>query len=288
MKFKFIYTSFFALLLAVLTMSNENGRAAVSQKGSTGAPGDNDVVSGMLRTCQGCHAGSASIQVSIQIEVLDGATAVTSYEAGKSYTVRGTVKTDAGSPAAFGLQMVALRDSAGLQVPYNAFSAPSSNAKLTTIASAKRSYLEQKTASTSNVFEATWKAPASGNVTFYASGNGVNNNNASGGDAAAKTSFVLAQPGVSAQNLAEILPVKISPNPVSGEFWVKIPENSLRGEAEFKFFNGQGKLIFSSKNQIDGGVQSINFSAENWNSGIYFLQIHQNGRAISTQKVLKM
>ena len=71
MKFRFVYTTFLLALVALISLSNKTGRAASGGKGSTGAPGDNDLVSGQLRTCQGCHAGSATIQVTLTIELLD-------------------------------------------------------------------------------------------------------------------------------------------------------------------------------------------------------------------------
>jgi Secretion system C-terminal sorting domain/Reeler domain len=291
MKIRFIYTFFLCALVACLTMSNETGRAKSQQKGSTGAPGDNDVVSGALRTCSGCHAGSATIQVTVSIDILDGATVVTKFVPNKAYTARVTINTAAGTPSGFGFQMTALRDSAGVGLPYDGFSNPGANMQLTKITSAKRTYAEQKTMSTTNTFEMTWTAPATGKgtVTFYAAGNGVNNNNGSGGDSAAKNSLVLpeASSGIETFNDTK-LAVDCIPNPILSDFLVKLPENTPSGMAQLTIFDFSGKVIFQQNQQLNGGAQNLEMASENWQKGIYFLRVTQGGKGLAATKLVKI
>jgi Secretion system C-terminal sorting domain/Reeler domain len=291
MKIKVIYTIFLCALVACLTMSNKAGRAKSQQKGSTGAPGDNDVVSNQLRTCSGCHAGSATIQVTISIDILDGATVVTKFTPNKAYTARVTVNKVAGSPAKYGFQMTALRDSSGVGVPYDGFSAPGANMQLTKIASAKRTYAEQNGASATNTFEMTWTAPAAGKgtVTFYAAGNGVDGANNQGGDSAAKNSLVLpeATSGISVLGNPK-LAVECFPNPILSDFLVKMPENTPSGAAQLTIFDFSGKIIFQQNHNLAGGAQTLEMPAENWQKGIYFLRITQGGKALSATKLVKI
>jgi hypothetical protein len=291
MKIRFIYTFFLCALVACLTMSNESGRAKVSQKGSTGAPGDNDVVSNQLRTCSGCHAGSATIQVSVSIDILDGTTVVTKFTPNKAYTARVTVNKVAGSPTGYGFQMTALRDSAGVGLPYDGFSNPGANMQLTKITSAKRTYAEQKTSSQTNIFEMTWTAPAAGKgtVTFYAAGNGVNDNNMSGGDSAGKNTLVLpeATSGIDVLG-SQKLAVECLPNPILNDFSVKMPENTPSGAAQLTIFDFSGKIIFQQNQTLAGGAQTLEMPAENWQKGIYFLRITQGGKALSATKLVKI
>ncbi len=287
MKFRFIYAAFLLLLVATATMSNKLGRAKNQGKGSTGAPGDNDVVSAMQRTCQGCHAGSATIQVTIQVEILDGAAAVTSYVPGKSYTARVTVVKAAGSPAAYGFQMVALKDAGNTDL--KAFSSPGSNVQLANAGG--RTYAEHKGPSTSNVFEVAWKAPASGtgSVTFYAAGDGVNLNDASGGDAAAKTTLTLPE-STSATGEAdkEGRGFELSENPVSGPFFIKFDEKWAAAPIEAAIFSLNGKLVFFKKDQPTGGSRSLELDASDWPGGIHLIKLTSAGQAVGTLKLVKI
>lgn len=289
MKFKIIYTSFLLLLVACLTMSNKAGRAKNQQLGSTGAPGDNDIVSGVVRTCAGCHAGSATIQVTLQIEVLDGTTAVTKYTPGKAYTARVTVVKAAGSPAAYGFQMIALKDVDNTDL--KGFSAPGTNVQISTTNSNGRKYAEHKAPSAANVFEMTWTAPASGTgpVTFYASGNGVNNNNASGGDAAAKTTLTLTENSSATENFGDQKPAfQLSQNPVLDRFFINFDENRANGAVDVDIFEMAGRQVFSKKGASTSGGQSLEIDASDWQKGIFLVRLSSSGQLLGTQKLVKI
>ncbi len=290
MKFRIIYTTFFLLLVACVAMSNKPGRAKNQQKGSTGAPGDNDIVSGQVRTCQGCHAGSATIQVTLKVDILDGTTIVTKYTPDKAYTARVTVVTAAGSPAGFGFQMIALKDAGNVE--HKGFSAPATNVQLITLAgTAGRTYAEHKGPSATNTFDMTWTAPASGSgsVTFYASGNGVNNNNASGGDAAAKTTLAITEASSATDDFSgEKLGIELSQNPVSNQFFIKIMENPTAGPVDLTVFDLTGRPVFSKKETLLGGDQNLALDASDWQNGIYLVRASRNGQMLKTLKLVKI
>lgn len=290
MKFRLIYTFFLLAFVAMISLGNKTGRASNGGKGSTGAPGDNDVVSGQLRTCQGCHAGSATIQVTLTIELLDTMTLlpVTQFTGGKTYKSRVTVNKIAGNPAGYGAQMVALLDAGNVE--HKGFSSPSANAKLTKLSGAAgRTYLEHKTTSTTNIFEALWTAPAagSGSVTFYSAGNGVNGNNASGGDAAAKTSFTVQDETVSAVDfqVEKSAAIVVSPNPVRDVMSLEINGLSPENDDLLEVFDSTGRLVFSQKMS---GETALEIQTDGWPTGLLVVKISRAGRPLAVAKLVKV
>ena len=209
--------------------------------------------------------------------------------AGSAYKARVTVVKAAGAPAAYGFQMIALKDAGNVE--HKGFSAPGANVQLATTNSNGRQYAEHKGPSATNVFEMTWTAPASGSgsVTFYAAGNGVNSNNASGGDAAAKTTLQLTEESSATDNLSDEIPgIQLSQNPVFDRFFIKIGENSAAGPIQLTVFDLAGRQIFSKKEGLTGGNQPIEMDASNWENGIYLLRLTRDGFNFKTVKLVKV
>lgn len=129
------------------------------------------------QTCSACHSGGSGA-TSITFELLDSNNVnVTSYLPGAAYTAKFQVTSNLSIK---GFQAVALR-SGNLQAGTftTIFSTQSTISTL-----AGRQYPEHQGSSGSGLFQFKWIAPAinSGNVTFYACGNGVNGNGGTSGD----------------------------------------------------------------------------------------------------------
>lgn len=155
----------------VLTVHRSGGAGAVLGLDRTGSP-----LSGGV-TCSACHSGGTGT-TTISVQVLNGATPITQYTPGQTYTITATV-INANQPE-FGFQLVALKSG---NAQAGNFGAPSTmNSQITTIST--RQYFEHNGASSTGVFTTTWTAPASGfgNVTFYAVGNGVDGTGSQTGD----------------------------------------------------------------------------------------------------------
>lgn len=168
--------------------SNSNGRATAANSGNTGAPGEN--------TCGQCHnGGNFGASVSIQVFAQGATVPTTQFVAGNTYTVRVTVNNSIGTPGGYGFQLTAL--SGAENTPVSGYSNLATNVKQKTItvqnAFTGRTYLEHNGVTTNNVFQFSWTAPAnlSDAVTFYASGNVVNGNGSTSGDAVANSSLTI-------------------------------------------------------------------------------------------------
>lgn len=178
MKLRFIYFAFAAGLVVFLLQSASSGRAfGAGGSDRTGSP----VSSG---SCTGCHSSPGSFgTTTVSVQVLDGATPITSYVPGQTYTVQTTITAGSGSPGRYGSQVVALLSGAG-NPQAGSFGTPSTiGTRISTLNG--REYFEHGNGSnTTGVFTAPWTAPAAGSgaVTLYGIGMAANNNGGVGGD----------------------------------------------------------------------------------------------------------
>src|SRR4051812_26526069 len=100
MKKKFILFPLVALLVAIL-MSNVNGPGLVSGVNATGSAGAGTA------GCS-CHNATATATTAITVQLLSGATPVTAYVPGASYTIRVQATNNSASTLPkFGFQLTA-------------------------------------------------------------------------------------------------------------------------------------------------------------------------------------
>lgn len=263
-------------VLAVISMSNRNGRATVSGLGSTGAPGDDATV------CQSCHNGPTT--VAIQIFVLDQGDTITKYEPNKTYQIHVRVNYVSGNkPKAHGFQMTLLKAALNKNGPnIKSLLALSSNVKLVTPRNG-RLYAEQVDRSTTSLFETQWIAPApgSGPVTIYAAGNGVNSNDSESGDGGSKSSLQIDEGIVMSAADASSSTISIYPNPFAERFWIQGEIDNIRKIEVVDLF---GKKILAL--DINQNNKSIDLSY--LSDGIYFAKlIDKQNAIIKTQKLMK-
>lgn len=156
-----------------------------------------------------CHGGG-SFNSSTTIKLLDsGSSEVTEYIPGETYTLQMTINHTGAT--GFGIQSVALFDDNSTA---GAWATIGSTVKLSTLNS--RTYGEQTSTSSSNVFEFEWVAPVagSGNVTFYANGVAANNNGGTSGDElAAGGSLAITEDVSSIVDQVNEISFKLYPNP---------------------------------------------------------------------------
>ena len=118
-------------------MSYSSGYAASDLVGATGAP---KVGGGKETTCQECHGtgGPNTIQTSTSIEIIDTTSgkAITTYIPNNIYKARVTVNKIAGTPKAYGFQMVSLKDNGFVDV--KGWSNPGSNVNIINLTSGQK------------------------------------------------------------------------------------------------------------------------------------------------------
>jgi hypothetical protein len=185
-KLYYAYLSLGLLALYIITTSSSLGRATDDNVGNTGAPGESQL-------CSNCHNNGSYGTVNVSIQVFENGTTnpVNFYIPNTVYDMRVTVTGSSGSPLGYGFQLTTMT---GTNTPYAAYSSLASNVKLKAITSgaqAGRTYLEHNGVLNNNQFNFEWTAPASGNVTFYASGIACNANGGSGGDRAGNSNLSL-------------------------------------------------------------------------------------------------
>lgn len=285
-----ILPALFLLFVSLTTMSNRNGRAASQNSGNTGAPGD-EMIAGAPRTCVNCHGGPA-ITASLNITVLQSnGQPVTSYVPGQSYTARVTITAAGTNLRGYGFQMIALRD--GNNSDLDGFSDPSTgnNFKIATISNG-RTYAEHAGISTSNTFEVPWKAPATGtgNITFYASGNGVNNNNGSSGDGAGVATLKMTEAGTTSADQPRHLPLKVSlsPNPLREGGTLVIENSDDTADIDVQRIDIQGRLTtVEHVKATDQTLRAVYLNSADWLPGLYWLRV-SSGSFVRTISVLKL
>ncbi|MCB0704801.1 MAG: T9SS type A sorting domain-containing protein [Saprospiraceae bacterium] len=281
MRFSRLTSFFIILACSALWLGNKDGRANGGNEGATGAPNDNPT----NRTCQNCHNGSSSIQVTLDIEFINSEEQlVSSYLPGETYSVKVRVNSVGNTaPSKHGFQMVALSE--GL-TPINNWSNPGSGIQTTTLSNG-RTYVEHLTPSVSNTFEVSWTAPAegTGDITFYSCGNGVNGNDDDSGDSAAKTQLTITEGSgsVSAKDVPDEPSFDLFPVPATEMIYLDLPA-SLSGNVQISILDLSGRAITSAKYVIqENERQAINISA--LPLGLYFIRVQTPERSLSKQFV---
>lgn len=272
--------------MALFLMGNRNGRAASQNTGNTGAPGD-ETISGLPRTCVNCH-NTGPILASLALQILDGSgNSVTQYIPGRQYTAKVTITASGTNLSGYGFQMIALRDNGNVDL--DGFSDPSTtnNFKIATISNG-RTYPEHAGISTPNTFEVPWKAPVAGtgNITFYAAGNGVNRNNNSSGDGAAAIKLQMTEATTADKTPELVLPLlELAPNPAVNHTRLRIQVEQT-GTYQIAAFDLSGRSVWTSSRTLSEGHPSdIDLDVANWSRGLYLLRISdEQGR----QKALRM
>lgn len=250
--------------------SSSGGRAAAANQGNTGAPGDNP------NTCITCH-NSGSIQVDLNIEFQDvNGNEVDAYIPGQNYKVKVIIE-DVGNqaPRAHGFQIVCLDaplDVNGSDIK-NWIDSTSNNYKISNARG--RQYVEHDRPSTSNEFVIDWKAPltSSGQVSFYACGNGVNLNGGTSGDGASIDKIEIPQSTTTSTLGLQKIQYNLSPNPVSDRLNIAL-EEPFSGQIELydlyghrQYFTTESAIlnhqIFLSDAQIHNGVYQLVLTNQN-------------------------
>lgn len=168
MRYHYKRTLVFLLLIggSLVFINANTGPADRFGVGYTGAPFDNN---GSF--CSDCHGGGAFTPI-VTVQLLSGSTPVTSFVPGNNYTVRVTVSSSTGVTfgTRYGFQIMA--------VDPDEFDIDNWGTLPGTMHSTfvgNRTYIEHSSPLFSGIINIPWTAPTSGDVTFYAAGNVVNN-----------------------------------------------------------------------------------------------------------------
>ena len=291
MKTRILYSIFSLTLLATLFLSNSGGRAGSANQGNTGAPGD-ELAGNNPRTCQSCHA-TGDIQVTMSLEILDiDNNPITAYSPNELYTAIVRIDSAAGpTPQGYGFQVVSLFDADNSDVNGWTESGHSENVQIAESTNTNRAYAEHKGVSSNNEFLIQWQAPEAGkgDISFYAAGNGVNDNGTTSGDGAALPQKLTISEGMvsSIKDLSSLgIDLQLSPNPVKNQLFLSF-DNHRQEEVFIKILNAAGQVFYTQNLQLIMGKQTKQIDLSQFSKGLYFVQI-ANEKAISTKKIVKL
>jgi hypothetical protein len=286
---KIIYTLVLLGTVALLFINNASGPAVAQKTGYTGAPVKGGITEG---TCQNCH-NAGTFNPSAKLEVFDsaGTTAATSYQLGKLYNLRLTITAGAGTPTAYGFQMIDIRKSDSSNIKgFLPKADQATNIGIDTITGTERRvYAEHNAKLTSNVITVKWRAPATsrGAIVFYATGNAVNSNFGQGGDNG--TSSVTAQlnDATSAVNdLATKVTINIAPNPTSDRADIFLSSTESRN-LQVRLTDITGRIVLTDYWKVVEGDNQKSVDLHNVAKGAYLIQLIENQDVIS-KKIIKL
>lgn len=276
MKLKIIYTLFVLVGTALLFLNNSGGAAEVQGVDRTGSPLS-------PAPCQACHSAGA-FSSGIEVDMLDNGTPTTTYEAGKTYTLR-VKATNSGSPAGYGFQAVALKSD---DSQAGSFGTPPTGIQVTTLAG--RDYAEQSSRSNDSTFEIEWEAPeaGSGDVNIHAAVVVANGMAGSAGDGSAflNTPVTLSEV-ISSTNDADGLleSITIFPNPVGDELQLLL-NSKENADYQLLISNMQGQIVYSQRIGLTAGEQLNSIDVSQLAAGVYSLQL-TDGLLRSTRALVK-
>ncbi len=277
-KSKIVTASLSFIIASILLMSfdieSNNGKS-----GYSGAPGENK--------CNFCHTsfalndGLGSVSISTNMPG-------NAYTPGQTYSVSVTVNRS-GSPE-FGFDIEALRagnTSAGTFAVTNSTEmqiANSSNGRSNVIHKANGGLTND-----SHTFTFNWTAPVAGtgNITFYATGNGADNHNDKPGDHIYSTSLVVSEvPAGIFQSISENEPFTIFPNPATDELNIHFSA-AAGSKINFGLYSLEGKFVQNIFEGNGTGDEQTIKSLLDYDivSGIYLLKMN-NGQKVSYEKII--
>lgn len=279
MKIRILFSLFGLMLVAILFLNASQGAAEVQEQDRTMSPLSNST------SCATCH-NSGSFSPSLNVQLLDGEMGVTTYEPGKTYTLRVEI-ANAEAANVYGFQTVMLQGEADANA--GTFGTPAAGIQVTPLA--EHMYAEHSTPSNSNIFMIDWTAPAEGlgDIRIYASGNAANDNGSISGDNGVflASPVVLTQAGTSnsKDRILTFDAIRISPNPTYSGAMLNL-ENSQPGRYSLSLFNAVGQNILRKSLDLVQGAQSHWIDLSEQPKGLYFLQL-SNGQQLLTRKILK-
>lgn len=234
-------------------------------------------------TCAACH-DDGNFTPNLDISLLDGGTPVNSYEAGKTYQLRYALSTSTGSPSAYGVQSVILKNAGNVNA--GQFGAAPTGTQIAPIDD--RFYFEQSTPSTASVFEVNWTAPdaGSGAITIYAAGVVSNLDNDNDNDNGVANTLELDE--LISANRTESLAVEVVLFPNPSKNILNLHFNIVEQQSvDMKIMDNSGKVLTQEVILLNQGSTFYHKNVENLVSGIYYLQLTGEKGAVLMKKFVK-
>ncbi len=273
MKKKSLLITLFAGMAYVTLSSNGSGAGANSSGDRTGRLG-----STVTCAAAGCHsssAGATTCAIEIRKKSAPTGAIVTSYNADSVYIVK--VKGTNSSLSHYGFQIIAVNGVGGTANIGTWQNLPSgakntSNSSTNSLTVIEHNAPLAKNGSGNYEIDLEWKAPASGNATFYAIINAVNNTGSVSGDAVSSSTQVTLQKSASVGNTNLETAVTVYPNPATDVITIDT-KNITSGDVKVQVADLRGKVIAAQTTTANNNTMSTSIDCSKWAAGMYYVII---------------
>lgn len=276
----------FAGITALTLSSYDNGPFAGGAGNRTGSAG-----STANCTTGGCHSANTA-NTKPTVVVLSGATPVTKYLPGATYTIAvGGTNSTAALPK-FGFQLSAVKVSNTSQqagtfsgVPSGVAIRNSGGLQLVEHSSPLSGTGTGNTWAYATSF--SWTAPAvgTGQVEFFLTLNAVNGNNSTSGDQPNNITATINEIPAGIEEIQGAINVAAYPNPATDRVNIKMSDVA-NGTYGLTVFDLNGKKIVTESLDVTGGNFETALNAQTWAAGLYHIKIAKGGseRVLSVVK----
>lgn len=271
-----------ALIIATTTsafmVKDANGKASYS-----GAPGD-------FGTCTSCHGGGAG-PTTVSISTIPSLDPGNIYTPGNTYTINIDVANS--NFSSFGFDAVVISGSVSTSGNSGVLSLPGTGVKLVNGTAGRKNatHTAPKAGTGIATFSFVWTAPVSSTMTaIYATGNAVNGNGSTSGDAVGTGNLMMYPSSATGidQNVAVVNGLGIFPNPASNQLNVRYNLNASSNIVIALYsINGELATKLIEENQ-DPGVYSKTIQLPaTLASGMYFMKVVANNN-ITAQRLVSI
>ena len=256
--------------------SNTHKNSGGAGAGKTGAPGE--------QNCTSCHSGSALDGSNENVlQVLNGATPVTSYVPGQTYTIALAMSSN---PAKKGFQATVLDGSNAMAGTFTAGTNTSINGSVKKYANHKST----SNTSTTVLWGWTWVAPSTdvGPVTFYVATNKANNNGNDNGDVIYLSQHVIGSTAGLVEESKMELNFNAGYNALNRQIMLSF--NALNaGDLSINLVDVNGRSVFT--NQLGtvsaGATKEFVTLPDHIKEGIYFVNCFVGNTPMSAKIVIR-
>jgi hypothetical protein len=226
-----------------------------------------------------CHSTSATTSITATLQLLNGASPVTTYTPGASYTIKLTgTNTTSGSLPRFGYQVTAVKavgsgNAGTLVAPSGSHAQSLSGINIIEQSSPLSPASSTGGSGTTYVVSIPWTAPVAGtgSVSIKSVINAINNNsNADASDKWNSATLTITEAVSSTAAVAEVgsgKGISVYPNPAKNTFTVDLP--ALSGQAEVYITNSLGQLV-----RVYTAEQSPATFTPRLTAGVYNVSVH--------------
>lgn len=284
MKIKVLITLCSLLAISLFELKTAHSSSA-GKAVKTGAPGEG--------TCRDCHNSNALNAAGGSVSISSPDLSTNEYIGGQTYQINVTVERNGLGEFGFGFE--ALKPDGTNAGTLTSVNTNETHILTGTVSGNVRNTMTHKTNSGINpntkTFTFNWVAPpvATGPVTFYATGNAVNQSGNTSGDFVYSTTLALQEFNPSSIEILNNINSQLStfPNPVNEDLTVTFhsPENGLYVLQLIQM--NSGMIAYGENFMAAKGNNRLTLENKGWAAGIYLLKLSYRGKEISKKIIVQ-